>query len=186
MQFAQSLDWYLSPPGEKYRPEIHRVAAMQPSDHADALLLGYVLEGIRMAGSLTISREAISPDLVREDDGRDVQVRAGTHVFLPSALVSGDAEQFPNPDTVDPRRPAESYVHYGAGPQAFLGKDICDVVLVELFRAIFRKKGLRGVPGPQGQLKKIVRSGAIVEYMTEDWGAVSPFPTTMKVMWDAE
>ena len=158
---------------------------MQPSDHADSLLLGYALEGIRMAGSLVISREAIGPDLVKEDDGLNVQVRAGAQVFMPSATMSKDPDQFPNPETVDPRRPAESYVHYGAGPQTFLGKDICDVALVELFRAIFKKTGLRGAPGPQGVLKKVVRPNGVTDYLTEDWGSVSPFPMSMKVMWDA-
>jgi linoleate 10R-lipoxygenase len=137
-----------------------------------------------MAGALVLTREAMGPAVVNEDFGLNVQLRAGGHVFMPSAPMSRDAEQFPSPDTVDPRRPVESYVHYGAGPQTFLGKDICDVAMVELFRAIFKKKGLRAVPGPQGALKKVVRDDGVVDYLSEDWGTVSPFPVTMKVMWD--
>lgn len=85
---------------------------------------------------------------------------------------------------VNPRRPLDKYIHYGAGPHTCLGRDISQVAIVELFRALFRRKNVRRVPGPQGELKKVPRPGGFFVYMFEDWSSYFPFPTTMKVMWD--
>ncbi|KAF5017298.1 hypothetical protein F66182_10796 [Fusarium sp. NRRL 66182] len=182
--FAQMLDWYLSPAGEKYRPELHRIANLETGDETDALLLGYAMEGIRMAGTFGLYREAAAHDMIQEDDGRSVAVQPGDRVFVSFVSAAKDPDMFPNPDVVDPRRPLESYIHYGVGPHACLGRDISQVALTELFRALFRKKGLRRVNGAQGELKKVPRPGGFWVYMTEDWGSIWPFPTSMKVTWD--
>ncbi|CZS85543.1 unnamed protein product [Fusarium graminearum] len=182
--FAQTLDWYLSPAGEKYRPELHRIAALETGDETDALLLGYAMEGIRMAGTFGLYREATTADVIQEDDGREVPVKAGDRVFVSFVTAAKDPNIFPDPEVVDPRRPLDSYIHYGVGPHACLGRDISQVALTELFRALFRKKGLRRVAGAQGELKKVPRPGGFFVYMTEDWGSIWPFPTSMKVTWD--
>jgi cytochrome P450 len=182
--FAQTLDWYLSPAGEKYRPELHRIAALETGNETDALLLGYAMEGIRMAGTFGLYREATTADVIQEDDGREVPVKAGDRVFVSFVSAAKDPSIFPNPEEVDPRRPLDSYIHYGVGPHACLGRDISQVALTELFRALFRKKGLRRVAGAQGELKKVPRPGGFFVYMTEDWGSIWPFPTSMKVTWD--
>lgn len=95
-----------------------------------------------------------------------------------------DPNYFPCPETVNPRRNLSSYIFYGKGPHACLGEDASRVALVELFRAVFRRKNVRRVPGPQGELKKVKRPGNFYAYMTEDWGTLSPFPVSMKIMWD--
>lgn len=178
------MDWYLSPAGEKYRPELHRIAALETGDETDALLLGYAMEGIRMAGTFGLYREATTADVIQEDDGREVPVKAGDRVFVSFVTAAKDPNIFPDPEVVDPRRPLDSYIHYGVGPHACLGRDISQVALTELFRALFRKKGLRRVAGAQGELKKVPRPGGFFVYMTEDWGSIWPFPTSMKVTWD--
>ncbi|KAM5345930.1 hypothetical protein ACJ41O_011791 [Fusarium nematophilum] len=184
--FAQTLDWYLSPAGEKYRPELHRIAALETGDETDALLLGYAMEGIRMAGTFGLYREAAEADVITEDNGDEIPVQPGTRVFVSFVSAAKDPTVFPNPEVVDPRRPLENYIHYGTGPHECLGRNISQVALTELFRALFRKKGLRRVPGPQGELKKVPRPGGFYVYMTEDWGGLWPFPTSMKVTWDGE
>ncbi|KAM0345970.1 hypothetical protein ACHAPU_006024 [Fusarium lateritium] len=182
--FAQTLDWYLSPAGEKYRPELHRIAALETGNETDTLLLGYAMEGIRMAGTFGLYREAAVADIIQEDDGRSVPVSPGDRVFVSFVSAAKDPSIFPDPETVNPRRPLDSYIHYGVGPHACLGRDISQVALTELFRVLFRKKGLRRVPGAQGELKKVPRPGGFYVYMTEDWGSIWPFPTSMKVTWD--
>lgn len=184
MQFAQAVDWYLSEDGKPYIEEIRRIAVQDSTDETDALLLGYAMEGIRMAGTFGLYRKAAAVDTITEDDGRQVQVQPGDRVFCSFVSAAQDAKHFPEPKTVNPRRPLDSYIHYGDGPHACLGRNISQVALTELFRAVFRKKGLRRVPGPQGLLKKVPRPGGFYVYLTEDWGSIWPFPTTMKVMWD--
>jgi len=97
-----------------------------------------------------------------------------------------DPAHFPDPDTVNPRRPPGDYIHYGAGPHACLGREISQVALTEMFRSLFRRKNVRRAPGPQGELKKVPRPGGFFAYLREDWGAIFPFPVTMKIMWDEE
>lgn len=111
-------------------------------------------------------------------------MRPGDRVFVSFDAAARDRTNFPSPDTVNPRRPLDSYFHYGVAPLASLGRDVSQVALVELFRALFRKKGLRRVPGPQGMLKRVPGPGGFGTFLTEDWGDFWPFPTSMKVAWD--
>lgn len=59
-----------------------------------------------------------------------------------------------------------------------------------MFRALFRRRGVRRAPGPQGELKKVVVSGELdpkageVQYLREDWAGKGEWPVTVKVCWD--
>jgi hypothetical protein len=56
-----------------------------------------------------------------------------------------------------------------------------------MFRALFKRRGVRRAPCPQGELKRVVGVGegsAAVEYLRGDWGAKGEWPVTMKVCWD--
>lgn len=86
--FAQAVDFYLSDAGSGHLPEIHRVANLPDSDEADALLLGYAMEGVRLAGTFGSYREAAVADTIREDDGREVPVKAGDRVFVSFVSLS--------------------------------------------------------------------------------------------------
>jgi hypothetical protein len=81
-QFAQAVDFYLSALGLPHVPELHRIACETPSDDTDALLLGYAMEGIRLAGAFGSYREVAVSDSIREDDGREVEVLPGDRVFV--------------------------------------------------------------------------------------------------------
>lgn len=150
------------------------------------MLLGYALEGVRLAGSSGLHRHASADDTIKEDDGRQIQVNAGDRVYVSFDSSGLDEDQFPNPSTVDPRRPIGDYICRGAGPHTFLDDEISQLALAELFRAVFRRKGLRRVAGPQGELKRATGADGSPVFMSEDWSAISPFPTSMKVTWDGE
>lgn len=137
-----------------------------------------------MAGTFGLYRKVAAADTITEDDGRKFNVKPGDSVFISFVSAAKDSNVFPDPDKVNPKRPLGTYIHYGAGPHECLGRDISQVALIELFRALFRKRNLRRVPGPQGELKKVPRPGGFFVYMTDDWGGLWPFPGSMKVMWD--
>ncbi|RDA84989.1 hypothetical protein CP532_3881 [Ophiocordyceps camponoti-leonardi (nom. inval.)] len=182
--FAQAVDFYLSPRGQPHLDEIYRLASQGSSHESDSLLLGYALEGVRMSGPPGFCREASEADAYTDEHGDETRIQAGDRVFVTFDSAVRDASYFPNAGAVDPRRPIESYVHYGAEPLTRLGTEVSKLALVELFRALFRKKGLRRAPGPQGELKKVSGPNGSTVFMTEDWGGVSPFPSSMKVIWD--
>lgn len=142
------------------------------------------MEGIRLAGTFGSYREVAAKDTIVEDNGEQVHVKPGDRVFVSFVSAARDAMHFPNPDTVNPRRPLSEYIHYGVGPHACLGRDASQVALTEMFRALFRRKNVRRCKGLEGQLKKVPRPGNFFVYMTKDWGSIFPFPLSMKIMWD--
>ncbi|KAI0813448.1 linoleate diol synthase [Xylaria sp. FL0064] len=182
--FSQSLDYYLSPNGAKHLPELYRVANLPSSEESDSLLLGYCMEGIRLGGTFGAYREAVSDDVIPEDDGSEVPVKANDRIFVSFASTSKDANNFPDPEEANPRRPLNSYVTYALGPHTCLAENTCQIALTEMFRSIFRLKNLRRAPGPQGQLKKIRGAEGYDLYLREDRGAFYPFPSTMHICYD--
>lgn len=182
IQFAQAVDFYLSPAGAPHLPDIHRLSTLPSSPENDSLLLGYAMEGIRLAGTFGSYRFATQADTIPSSP--PVTVKPGDKVFVSFVSAARDPVHFPNPDQVNPRRPLNSYIHYGTGPHACLGRDISQVALTEMFRALFRRKNVRRVDGPQGELKKVPREGGFWAYMREDWGSYWPFPVSMRIRWD--
>lgn len=185
--FAQAVDFYLSDEGKTHIPALHSLATEKnPTEETDALLLGYAMEGIRLAGTFGSYREVASDCTIPEDDGREVDVKKGDRVFVSFVSAAKDPAHFPDPEKVDPRRDLRSYIHYGLGPHACLGRQASQVALVEMFRCLWRRRNVRRAPGKQGQLKKVPRPGGFYVYMRPDWGSLSPFPSTMKVVWDED
>lgn len=165
--------------------EIERIAAQESTEATDALLLGYAMEGVRMAGTFSLYRNVAAADTLKNDQGESFDVSHGDVVFVSVSPTTRDGG-LPNPDKVDPKRPLDSYVQHGLGPELCLGREVSQTALVALFRALFRRKNLRRVPGLQGQLKKLTKPDGSHGFMTEDWGTIWPFPTSMKLMWDTE
>lgn len=62
--------------------ELYRVANSPSSEEMDKLLLGYCMEGIRLSGSWGTQRVANVDDVIQEDDGRQVSVKAHDRVFV--------------------------------------------------------------------------------------------------------
>ena len=85
---------------------------------------------------------------------------------------------FPEPNLVKVDRPLESYIHYGEGPHACLGKEASRTAITAMMKVVGRLDNLRRAPGPQGDLKKIPRPGGFYIYMREDHGSYFPFPTS--------
>lgn len=139
-----------------------------------------------MSGARGFCRQAVTSDTIIEGNGEQVTVRPGDRIFVSCQRAMMDGERFPEPESVNPRRPLDSYLFFGAGPESCIGNEINRVALVEMFRAVFRKKGLRRVPGTCGELKKVSQPCGPPVYLTEDWGKTWPFPTSMKVTWDGE
>lgn len=143
------------------------------------------MEGVRMAGTFSLYRSVAAQDTIKDDEGKQVPVKQGDTVFVSVTPATKDAG-VSNPEKIDPKRPLDSYVQHGLGPELCLGREVSQTALVALFRATFRKKNLRRVAGLQGQLKRLTMPDGSHGFMTEDWGTIWPFPTSMKLMWDDE
>lgn len=183
--FTQALDFYLSERGKQHLPEINKLAKVNTSE-SDQLLLGYVMEGIRLNGTFGSYREAASAATIPDGPGNDVQVKAGDKVFVSFVGAAKDPQMFPEPEEVKPDRPLDRYIHYGVGPHECLGGKASRVALTAMMRVVGGLDNLRRAPGPKGELKKIPRPGGFYIYMREDHGSYFPFPLTMTINWDGE
>ena len=200
------LDFYLSPEGLPHLPEIRRLALSNTTE-ADAIILQYAMEAIRLNGTFGSYRKCATTMTINDGEGRRVDVKSGDMVFCsfvsltsssppfttpssssssstnpclcpPQVGAARDPVIFPDPDKVKTDRPLTSYLHYGSGPHACLGRDASQVALTAMLKTVAKLKNLRRAPGPKGQLKKIPRPGGFYIFMREDWGAFFPFPTS--------
>lgn len=135
------------------------------------------MEGIRLNGTFGSYRQC-SVSTTIDDGGRPVTVKPGDKIFCSFVGASREAEFFPEPDSVRIDRPMDTYIHYGFGPHACLGREASRTALTAMLRAVGRLDNLRRAPGPQGQLKKIPRAGGLYHYMRADHGSYFPFPTS--------
>lgn len=90
--------------------------------------------------------------------------------------ANNDPEVFPEPSEVRLDRPLDSYIPFGVGPQAALGKETSIIALTSMLRVVGGLDNLRRAPGPQGQLKKVAREEGYTEYLREDNSSYFPFP----------
>ncbi|KKY29272.1 putative fatty acid oxygenase [Phaeomoniella chlamydospora] len=182
--FTQMLDFYLTPENQHHWTAIQTLAEQNTSSSFTELM-GYMMEGVRLNGTFGSYRESQVSTTI-DDNGTPISVRTGSKVFCSFVSANRDPEQFPDPDTVNPSRPLESYIQYGIGPHRCLGMEASRVALTAMLSVVARLKNLRRAPGPQGELKKIPRPGGFYVYMTPEHGGYFPFPTTWKLCFDGE
>jgi len=185
---AQLLDFYLQENNATHWAEIKRLSA-ENTTTADEKLTRYVLEGFRLSNSLGLFRVA-SPEngsasvSVSTTDGATITANKGDRLFVSFVAASRDPKVFPNPNEIQLDRNVNSYLTFGEGPHQCLGKDLNIVHSRTMLKTLANLKNLRRTPGDQGKLKFIPKPGGIKLYMNPDWSDFTPYPTTMKVMFD--
>jgi linoleate 10R-lipoxygenase len=168
--------------GSKHLPEIKRLSKTDNAE-TDDKLLHYTMEGIRLNGTFGSYRRSTVSTTVTEGD-RQVPLNSGDKVFVSFVSAARDPKVFPNPDEVVIDRPIESYIHYDVGEHSCLGKEASMVAPTTMLRTVGKLDGLRGAPGPQGELMKIPQPGGFYVYMREDHGSYFVFPFAMKAHYD--
>lgn len=91
---------------------------------------------------------------------------------------------FPDPQTVNPRRPADSYHLQSSGFHECMGIEYCAKTMPEVIKVIFRLKNLRRAEGVAGRLAGF----ALEQYGTEspvyldDTGNITYWPGSMTLV----
>ncbi|OBZ79071.1 hypothetical protein A0H81_01442 [Grifola frondosa] len=81
---------------------------------------------------------------VAPSDGTPVQVNAGDIVSLALKKAYANPADFPEPQTVNPRRPSQSYqALLDASFYSCLGVAAAEKIVVEMVKAVFRLKNIR-------------------------------------------
>lgn len=199
--FTQALDYYLGD-GSKYLPELYKLSKANTKE-ADELITRYFLEGARLRATVGLFRDfkptsAATTKVDIPDGSSTTTVPANARILVDLKAANQDPAAFPDPTTVLLDRPLDSYLIYGWGPHQCVGMDASITAMTAMFKTVFGLKGLRRVVGSapgggwytggesQGDLKTVPGPHGMTMYMTPEQTSFFPFPTTMKVQWDAE
>jgi cytochrome P450 len=131
-------------------------AAAQQGD--DDLLWRYAREALRFRPQTsTLVREAAASTTIAADTRRQRHINAHELVLAATASAMRDPDMVQRPHRFRIDRPERDYLHFGAGPHRCLGEQIAPVLLTAAITALFRRPGLRRVPGPAGRLMTVGR-----------------------------
>ncbi|GAB7349036.1 hypothetical protein MBLNU459_g8005t1 [Dothideomycetes sp. NU459] len=193
---AQVFD-YIFTTGQKYIPELNRLAKLDTPE-ADDTLLHYFMEFSRLQGETGVLRRCAKATTVQDYD-RTLHFKPGDEVMVNFKAAGRDSSHFKDADNVDLTRPIDSYMHLGLGPHQCLGLPLARVSLTTMLKVICRLDNLRAAPvypGPLSAVKKVLKpfgpndtapeSWHYHAYLTEDWNMYFPFPTSLKVNFDGE
>lgn len=185
---AQVID-YIMTDGQKYIPELNRLAKLDTPE-ADDTLLHYFMEFSRLYGETGVVRRCAKDTTVQDYD-RTLHFKDGDTVTVNFKAAGRDESHFRDANHVDLSRPIDSYIHLGQGPHQCLGLPLARVSLTTMMKVICRLDNLRPAkvhPGPLSKVKKVLKpfgpddtapeSWHYHAYMTEDWNMFFPFPTS--------
>jgi cytochrome P450 len=126
-------------------------AAAQQGD--EELLWRYVREALRFRPQTsTLVREAATNTTIAADTGHQRHVNTHELVLAATASAMRDPDMVERPHRFRTDRLESDYLHFGAGPHRCPGQHIAPVLLTAAVAALFRRPGLRRVPGPAGRL----------------------------------
>ncbi|KAL2266768.1 hypothetical protein VTJ83DRAFT_6120 [Remersonia thermophila] len=180
---ADVVDFYLQPAQAAYLAAIQAMASQQPSEASDALLVGYALEAAQRSGSTEAHFSAAEAKTIPVADGESVAVHKGQLVTVVLPPTKDQVIEATRHSTSATTNSLLSALPCSALLGPISGTSVTSAALAGMMRAVFRRKGLRRVPGPQGELKKVQTPTGAFEYLREDWGAKVKWPVTMKVSW---
>ncbi|CUA69779.1 hypothetical protein RSOLAG22IIIB_08699 [Rhizoctonia solani] len=185
---SQMVDFYLDEARKTERDELVRLATKTDAESTQ-LLIGYYREAARLNPQFpALSRVVAAQAEIPQAGGKPpISVRPGDRLFLSYRNAHLDPERFPNPQTVDPRRPEERYAIQAIGAHACPSLDATEQSMAAILREIFKLKNIRRAPGVLGQLDGFDTDvlGTKFRKYIDDKGGISPWPTSLVVVFDA-
>ncbi|KAG6864426.1 hypothetical protein C0991_009578 [Blastosporella zonata] len=159
VNYAQSVDFYLHEDRVKERNEIILLSSMPPAEArrvgANTTIMGYIREAQRLASAPGLWRDVAEADLIPQGhDLPPIKVRKGERIFADFSRAHTDVREIERPFEIDPTRKVPSLL--GMGLHKCPAGEFIDQTIPELFKAIFRLKGLRRDMGKSGRLEQIV------------------------------
>jgi hypothetical protein len=192
--FAQMMDLLFSEPYYSEHWPIIVGLSRSESDGDFNILVGYVLEAMRLAPAgfgLFRTAEKDSEVTGCGDSGKETKhVKKGDTIFVNFVTGGRDPEVFSEPEKINPNRPRHNYIHQGWGKHSCIGKNITPTAMAAMLRVFARLENVRpAIP--------VYKNGSALEpsylkwrrmtgtpfklYMTPDGSNDWPFPTTMKI-----
>jgi hypothetical protein len=181
------IDVYLDEKHETERNHIRQLAASTDPSSTE-LLRGYVREAMRLNPQFTgLWRDAVvDTSIPQGDDLPPLKVLAGDRIWASFKNAHLNAKEFPDPTTIDPRRPKSSYNLNGAGFHNCAGVEYAEQTIAEILRVVFKLQNVRRAPGDAGRLSgytEIVNQ-TVTNVFIKPNGTTSPWPGSMYLVYD--
>ncbi|PIL31281.1 cytochrome P450 [Ganoderma sinense ZZ0214-1] len=178
---AEIVDFYLGADRSTERAEVIRLAKTTDAASRE-LLKGYVREAQRLAPQFAaVLREDSAPASASTSQPKQTFV-----LDLKKALVNPG--NFPDPLTVNSRRPAQSYdVLQEASFYKALGSSRGEEIVVEIVKNIFQLPNLQRAKGVAGTISKLQtqKFGVDFDMYTDNIGLPSYWPNSLVVTYGA-
>ncbi|KDN41575.1 hypothetical protein RSAG8_07376, partial [Rhizoctonia solani AG-8 WAC10335] len=192
VNFAQAtshmVDFYMDDARKKEREHLIQLATKNDPESIQ-LLIGYYREAARLNPQFpALPRVAAVQDEIPQGAGKpSISVKPGDRLFLSYRNAHLDPELFPNPETVDPRRPKDNYGIQAIGAHGCPGLDATEQCMAMILREIFKLKNIRRAPGVLGQLDGFDNNvlGTKIRSYIDDKGGITSWPTSLVVVYDA-
>ncbi|KAF5372318.1 hypothetical protein D9615_009241 [Tricholomella constricta] len=184
---VQVINFYLEDEQEKERSHIFELV-QNSDDQSTELLRGYVREAMRLRPQYSglWRQAAVDAEIPQGPGFPPLEVKAGERIWSNFRNAHLNPAEFPDPTTVDPRRPAAWYNLNGAGFHKCPGTTYAQHTIAEIVKVVFKLKNLRPAPGDAGKLagfSEVIRGSESQYYLTRN-GAVSTWPGSLHIVYD--
>ncbi|CAE6472786.1 unnamed protein product [Rhizoctonia solani] len=176
------VNFYLEAANAEHKTQLVALASSK-DPQANNVIAGYVREALRLDPLFTHARRTVVENTSVKGGS---QFKRGDSLFLSIADSNLDPEVFPNPTSVDPRRPVNSYTLMGDGLHRCFTDDFVHSTMACAVRAVFQLKNVRRGPGKSGLLKRFTDpdgTTASSRYLNAKQ-IITPFPTSLTLQFD--
>ncbi|CAE6466477.1 unnamed protein product [Rhizoctonia solani] len=172
------VNFYLDSANAEHKTQLVALASSK-DPQANNVIAGYVREALRLDPLFTHARRTV----VENTTFKGSKFKRGDSLFLSIADSNLDPEVFPNPTSVDPRRPVNNYTLMGDGLHRCFTDDFTMACAI---RAVFQLKNVHRGPGKSGVLKRFTDpdgTTASSRYLNAKQ-IITPFPTSLTLQYD--
>jgi len=182
------IDFYLDEARKDHYDNIVKLSKSNDAASAE-LLRGYVCEAMRLRPQFPgLYREAVVDATIPQGPGLPaMQIKKGDRIWGSFKNAHLNPLDFPDPTTVNPRRPLASYNLNGAGFHNCPGTTYAQLTIVEIVKAVFQLKGVRRAPGDAGRLHRFTEiiNETETDFYIQRNGSASPWPGSMHIVYDS-
>ena len=150
------------------RPDALAGAQQAARDGDDKLLAGYFFEAMRFdpIGPF-LSRVATQDAEIATGTPRAADVPKGANVLVAFSSAMMDKRRIPDPQSFNPRRPPDDYIHFGYGLHQCFGIHLNKALLPLILKPLLQRPNLRRAPGAKGRL---VKRGVFADTLFVNYG----------------
>ncbi|KAF8957351.1 heme peroxidase [Flammula alnicola] len=179
------IDFYLDDAQAKERAHIIKLVNSNDQQSAE-LLRGYVCEALRLRPQFPgLWRKAAVDATISQGPGLPpVAIKAGDRIWGSFKKAHLNPLEFPDPTTVNPRRPLNSYNLNGSGFHNCIGTAFTYLTIAEIVKVVFKLKNVRRAEGDTGTLKRFSElvNDTDTDFFVQRNGTVGRWPGSMQIV----